>query len=311
MNQVVVVGSLGYDQIMSLPQRFADFIDPQQLQRLNVSFTVQTLRKEFGGTGANCAYALAQFGVRPVLVSAWGADAQDYRAHLSSWVDLRCMREDQVLLTAVGHVMTDIDGNQIWMYYPGVLQECKKQSLTKIVQPDDLVVLMPNEPEAFVTHLKELIALKVDFIFDPSFFIPNLTSAQLSSGLGRAKYIFGNEYEITMMEQKTRSVRQEWVDGEKIVVETRGLKGSRIYTQAGVMVIPAVVVDQAADPTGAGDVYRAGFVAGLMRGESLETCGRMGSLAASYCVEQVGTQTYRFTSQEFFKRYAREFDTTI
>jgi adenosine kinase len=57
------------------------------------------------------------------------------------------------------------------------------------------------------------------------------------------------------------------------------------------------------DPTGAGDAYRAGFLAGYLRKFDLQTCGQMGSVAAVYTVEKYGTQTHEFTKEEFIKRY--------
>jgi adenosine kinase len=61
------------------------------------------------------------------------------------------------------------------------------------------------------------------------------------------------------------------------------------------------------DPTGAGDAYRGGFVAGMLRGADLATCGRMGSVAAVYAVESYGTQSHGYTPDAFWQRYAESF----
>jgi adenosine kinase len=61
------------------------------------------------------------------------------------------------------------------------------------------------------------------------------------------------------------------------------------------------------DPTGVGDAFRAGLLTGLVRGYSWEVTGRLGSLAATYCLEQVGTMSHHYTLPEFVKRYRENF----
>ena len=57
------------------------------------------------------------------------------------------------------------------------------------------------------------------------------------------------------------------------------------------------------DPTGVGDAFRAGFLTGLSHQLSLERCGQIGAMLATYVVETKGTQEYRFTSGEFLARF--------
>ena len=57
------------------------------------------------------------------------------------------------------------------------------------------------------------------------------------------------------------------------------------------------------DPTGVGDSFRSGFVAGLAWGLSLERCAQLGSMIATYVIETMGTQEYRFTKTEFVSRF--------
>ena len=92
-----------------------------------------------------------------------------------------------------------------------------------------------------------------------------------------------------------------------MVVTTLGREGSRIASQDGVAIIPAAATAQEVDPTGAGDAYRAGLVAGLLRGLDIETAGRVASLAATYVIEQVGTAEHSYTKQEFTSRFRESF----
>jgi adenosine kinase len=61
------------------------------------------------------------------------------------------------------------------------------------------------------------------------------------------------------------------------------------------------------DPTGVGDSFRSGFVAGLAWGLSHERCAQLGSMIATYVIETTGTQEYRFTSAEFLTRFSQAY----
>ena len=86
-----------------------------------------------------------------------------------------------------------------------------------------------------------------------------------------------------------------------------GAKGSRIQQDKKSWNIPAAKPKKVVDPTGAGDAYRAGFLAGYLNNLPIEVCGRMGSIAAVYTVEKYGTTTHRFTKSEFAVRYKHNF----
>ena len=62
-----------------------------------------------------------------------------------------------------------------------------------------------------------------------------------------------------------------------------------------------------ADPTGVGDAFRAGFLAGLAWGVSHERCAQVGSLLATYVIETVGTQEYELAQQHFLARIAHTY----
>ena len=77
------------------------------------------------------------------------------------------------------------------------------------------------------------------------------------------------------------------------------------------ILVPAVPGIIPRDPTGAGDAYRAGFFYGYLRGWDLVTCASLGSVAAAYTVELVGTQTHRFTHKAFAARFRSAYGAKI
>ena len=86
-----------------------------------------------------------------------------------------------------------------------------------------------------------------------------------------------------------------------------GSKGSIINQGTKKWDIPQAKPKNTSDPTGAGDAFRSGFIAGYIRGSPLDICGRMGSVSAVYTVESYGTQTHVFSKKEFISRFKNNF----
>jgi adenosine kinase len=120
--------------------------------------------------------------------------------------------------------------------------------------------------------------------------------------------MFVNEYEYGLIAQKTGWVLAQMLQHVHVVVVTRGKDGADLYTGGEQFFIPAVPERQIVDPTGVGDAFRGGFLAGYARGWDWVLCGQVGSLAAVYCLEQKGPQNHSFTRLQFVKRFRQHFD---
>lgn len=104
--------------------------------------------------------------------------------------------------------------------------------------------------------------------------------------------LFANESEITSLYQTAsfeEAAKHAALD-VKLAVLTRSAKGAVIYSHGKPIVVPAVPVAKVVDTTGAGDLYAAGFLYGHAKGHDLETCGRLGSLAAAEIISHVGAR---------------------
>lgn len=303
-SSVVVTGSLAFDHIMNLPGKFTDYILPEKIHSLNVSFLVDTLRKEFGGTGGNIAYNLALLGIKVRLVAAIGKDGNEYVERLRrAKIDVGKVRIFKRVLTAAGFVITDRSDNQIWNFYGGAMRQAGKISLQSIKVKPKLVIIAPNDPQAMTQYAKECQQRQWEYLFDPAFYIPALAKTDLAMAVKKAKLIIGNDYEMEMLKRKIGDVETE----AQVWITTLGGKGSVIRQGDKEYKIPAAKPRKIVDPTGAGDAYRAGFVAGYVKGLPLEICGRMGAVCAAYTVEKYGTQTHKFNLKEFKQRYAANF----
>jgi sugar/nucleoside kinase (ribokinase family) len=104
--------------------------------------------------------------------------------------------------------------------------------------------------------------------------------------------VFANDKEITSLYEVNSF--EEAADAAladcELAVLTRSEEGSVIVANGETIAIPAEPVHKVVDVTGAGDLYASGFLYGLTRGLPLETCGRLGSLAAAEVIGHIGAR---------------------
>ena len=306
---IVVTGSIAYDYIMSFPGHFREHILPENIDSLSVSFLVDSMVRQPGGCAANIAYSLALLGQRPLLMGTVGQDFSDYRAWLEcAGVDTSATKAIENEFTASFFVSTDLANCQIASFYTGAMRNARELSFRDLDYPDiQITIISPNDPEAMVKYARECQTLGIPYIYDPSQQIIRLEGADLVEGMRGAKALIVNEYELEMIRKKTRLAEADILSLAETLVVTLADKGSIIFAEGREIQIPIAPPREVADPTGVGDAYRAGFILGLLRGYAWETIGRLGSLAATYVLEQPGTQNHDYTLDEFIQRYRQSF----
>lgn len=307
---IVVTGSLAFDQIMVFPGNFKDHILPEKLHVINISFLVSEMRRQRGGCAGNIAYTLALLGHEPRVVAAAGNDFGEYRAFLERHgVDLGGVEELDDVVTASCFITTDQTDNQITGFYPGAMGRAGELSLAERAgERAGVVVVAPDDPTAMSRHCREARESGLPFIFDPSFQVTAMDGETLAEAARGAAMLVVNDYEFAVFEKKTGKKGKDVFDLVDMAAVTLGGEGSKLLLKDGTeILIPAAKIDELEDPTGAGDAYRSGFVAGLQRGFELEVCGRMGSVASAFVVEQNGTQNHAYDEAGFVARYEANF----
>lgn len=308
--QVIVTGSLAFDQIMVFPGSFKDHILPDKLHVINISFLVSEMRKQRGGCAGNIAYTLALLEQDCRVIAAAGKDFGEYHQWLvDHGVDLGGVRIFDDEITASCHITTDQTDNQITGFFVGAMQRAGELSLRESVgERPSVAIIAPDDPGAMMRHCKEARETGLPFLFDPSFQVTAMDGADLAEAAQGAAMLVVNDYEFAVFEKKTGKSGSEIFDLVDMAVVTLGGEGSKILRAGEPEIeIPVARVDQFVDPTGAGDSFRSGFVAGLMAGRDLEVCGRMGSVASAFVVEQNGPQNHAYTQQDFNERYTANF----
>jgi len=307
--RIVLTGSIAYDYLMSFPGRFRDHILADRLDRLSLSFLVDSLIRRRGGIAANIAYTMALLGERPLVMATAGEDFEDYRAWLERHgVDTSAIRVIPGLLTASFFVNTDQVNAQIASFYTGAMASAAELRFRDLAAPPDLAVISPNDPGAMGAYVDECIEMVIPYIYDPSQQIVRLEPEVLRVGIAHGRALFCNDYEFGLISEKTGLGLDAIVGQVEFLVITRGEHGADVYQEGKTLHIPAVPPRKMADPTGVGDAFRGGFLKGYAHGLPLERCGQMGALAATYCLEEEGTQGHHFSLAEFVDRFRQTFD---
>lgn len=306
--RIAVTGSIATDHLMSFPGKFADQLIPDQLDRVSLSFLVDELEVRRGGIAANICYGMACLGLKPILVGAVGDDFADYR----SWLDRHGVDTSSVHVSEIHHTArflctTDADHNQIASFYAGAMSEARDIELEPIAERAgglDLVLVSPNDPAAMLRHTDECRSRGIPFAADPSQQVARMDGPDIRKLIDGAAYLFTNEYEKALTEQKTGWSDAEILDRVGVRVTTLGPKGVRVESKdEPALHVTACPEERKADPTGVGDAFRAGFLAGISWGLSPERCAQAGNLIATHALESVGCQEYELVTETLVARF--------
>ena len=305
--KIIVTGSIAYDYLMTYPGSFTDHLLPDKLTHVSLSFLVDSMERRRGGCAPNIAYTLALLGEHPTIMATAGVDFDEYRAWLESvGVDTSLVAQLPNKFTASFFCNTDLNNNQIASFYAGAMSHARELTFCNMEKPD-LVIISPNDPEAMVRYARECRTLGIRYIFDPGQQCARSSGDELRAGISGANVLICNDYEFELIRTKTGLNEADVLAQSEALVITRGAQGSTILLRDQQLHVPAVPESCIVDPTGVGDAYRGGFLKGMAMNGDWITCGRFGSVAATYALEHVGGQSHTYTWQDFKARYEAYF----
>jgi len=311
MQDIVVTGSIAYDYLMRFPGSFREHIVIEALEQVSLSFLVEDMTKHWGGVAANIAFNMAKLGLRPRLMGTVGRDFPDYRRWLEDvGVDTSTVQQHDDVFTASFFCNTDVENNQIASFYSGAMAKSANYKLADMSgnTSPDLVIISPSDPTAMTNLTNECRERDLRFVYDPSQQIARMDGETLKHDMQGAYLMVINQYESNMVMKKTGMSMDELRNAVDLLVITHGGDGSEIFTNGDVIKVPAFAPDAIIDPTGAGDAFRAGFITGLSKEFSLEVCGAIGALCATYVLEHNGPQSKNYTIVEFVERLRQHYN---
>lgn len=307
--RVLCTGSIAWDYLMTFPGYFHEHILPDRLEKISVSFLVDGMTRQRGGIGPNIAYTLALLGGDAHLMSTVGEDFTDYR----TWLEMNGVHTEHAktiagTFTASFFCNTDRNNAQIASFFPGAMALAGVQSLHDVDPVPDLVVISPSAPDAMSKFVREARELGIRYLYDPSQQLARITREEVMEGVDGAWMLVVNDYEAGLIEKLTALSEAQLAAKLPVLVITRGADGATIFADGVRTDIVAVTPKEIVDPTGVGDAFRGGLLRGVAAGWPWALCGQVASLAATYCLEQKGTQNHHYTQAEFLTRFRQHFD---
>lgn len=303
----LICGSLAFDTIMAFEGRFSDALLADQLHKINVSFLVPTLRREYGGCAGNIAYNLKLLGGEPLIMATIGSDGEDYVQRLQNLgISTRHVKLLEDSYTAQCFVTTDIASNQFNAFHPGAMSFSHRNRIADAGAVRHAIVA-PDGRDAMLQHARDCAELGVPFIFDPGQGMPMFDGADLRNFIQMATWVAVNDYEGELLVERTGLSFEQIAAQVKALIVTRGENGAHIYSGGRCIEIPCVPVEKVVDPTGCGDAFRAGMLYGLAHDMDWETIGRLASLMGSIKIAHQGGQNHALSQLEIQERFQQAF----
>ncbi len=256
----------------------------------------------FGGGAANIAAGIATLGEEVTLISCIGGDfiGSDY----DRWMRKLGVHQQFFHVpgthTPTAFMFTDDAGDQMTFFEWGASKAFAEADAPTL----PLVHMATADPE-----FNCRVAERSEFAsFDPGQDVFWYTKEQLETILPNTNILFANQHEVQHMCRTLGVTKEVLIQQVDMAIFTMSGDGSMLYTGGTEHFIPVVPVTLA-DPTGAGDAYRAGFLTAYVRGYSPLTSCRIGTVTASYVVEHPGCQTHLPTWDQMCSRYRTHFGT--
>jgi adenosine kinase len=303
----LICGSLAFDTIMSFESRFSEALLADQLHKINVSFLVPEIRREFGGCAGNIGYNLKLLGGDPLIMATLGQDGASYRERLEQLqISQQCIKTIDTSYTGQAFITTDTDNNQITAFHPGAMSFAHENKVADAGKVS-IAIIAPDGRDGMLQHAQQCADLNVPFIFDPGQGLPMFNGDELKAFIALATYVAVNDYEAELLTERTGLSLGKIAESVSALVVTRGEQGAEIFTKKEHMAIPCVKVDQVVDPTGCGDAFRAGMLFGLTNDMDWPTTGRLASLMGSIKIEHQGPQNHVISRAEIDDRFHQAF----
>jgi adenosine kinase len=303
----LICGSLAFDTIMSFEGRFGEALLADQLHKINVSFLVPEMRREFGGCAGNIAYNLKLLGGDALIMATIGQDGTSYLERLATLgLSDRCVRTIADAYTAQAFITTDSDSNQITAFHPGAMTFSHQNRIID-AGPVDIAIVAPDGRDGMLRHSRDCAEAGIPLMFDPGQGLPMFNGEDLRNFLELATYVAVNDYEAGMLVERTGLSLQEIAERVDALIVTRSAAGADIFNAGKMLHVPGIPVESVIDPTGCGDAFRAGLLYGLTNDLGWETTARLANLMGAIKVEHQGGQNHAPLRAEIEERFRAAF----
>lgn len=186
-----------------------------------------------------------------------------------------------------GEVNTTSSGDQEWVSFEDRVSRMTNTTVFEDIGKDELTVLSPINRSAFVKIQEMLINQDAVYLYDPGMMMHNLTDGQLLTGIQHARFVIVNQHESQTIVTRLGLGMETLASTDRIIIQTLGGEGVRIVSGETDEIVQTYKTE-GIDPTGAGDVWRAGFLHGLTTDLPITEGAKFANAIASISVEHYG-----------------------
>ncbi|MBG9985017.1 ribokinase [Aerococcaceae bacterium DSM 111022] len=300
MTNITVIGSISNDFVAVTTAR------PQ----IGETIEGQSFSIEFGGKGANQAVAVSRLGAQTNMIGCVGEGVlgQQLIDNLKNQnINTQYVVQNETISSGSAQI-TIADGENSIIYVPGANNLVNSQLIDQAKETllnSDIVLIQNEIPQDTVEYI-------INYCFENNVrVILNPAPARLITEeiLDKVTYLTPNETEFEVMfeGQQMDEVLKQYPN--KIIV-TLGTDGAAYHNGEELIVVPAYLVNQVVDTTGAGDTFNGGFAVGMAQGLSVSNSIQLGSLAASISIQKFGAQGGMPTKDEVVRseHYEKKWD---
>ena len=258
-----------------------------------------------GGSAANTIVGVASFGARAAYVGKVKDDqigklyTHDIRA---AGVAFDTRPAPGGPATGCSYILVTGDGERTMNTYLGAAQDLTIDDIdpaqiaaARIVYLEGYLWDPKNAKDAFVkaSRIAHDAGRQVALTLSDSFCVDRYRDEFLElMRKGTVDLVFANEAELHSLYQTSDfdTALTQLRSDVRLGVVTRSEKGCVVASSDGVLAVPAFPVEEITDTTGAGDLFAAGFLFGLVRNAGYENAGRLGALAAAEVIQHIGAR---------------------
>ena len=282
---------------LNLPKGSMTYVDAETSVKIGKQLAHYGSQRASGGSAANTMSGLAQLGIETGFLSKIGKDdvGQFFEKQMTdSHVKPLMLKSD----TPSGRVQAIVtpDGERTFATCLGAAAEMCADDIRpelfegwNILYVEGYLVANPTMLDKAVTTAKEA-GLKIAIDMASYNVVEESRDYFMQLIENYVDYVFANEHEALALTGMEPQQALDFIASRcEIAVVKVGAKGSYIKRGNEIVTIPPMKAN-VIDTNGAGDMWAAGFLAGLVKGESLEKCGQMGAIVAANVIEVLGTK---------------------